>query len=277
MPRYKIPVYDPKLNEYLYDKLSRLTYEQRKTLSSSELRLVSSEVEIRKFVTWGTLEKKLAICSKVGIQFSLLFYENVEDYKNLIEKVYKQYTMRRFRLDNIEEMRDRGVFVVTNKEFSLSLSMLAQNCHSDVYYLNKDFIKLRGMVNYATGSRNRNPLNQEYAKSEEAFSLISKLVFHAKMAENFMRTEGLEMVDAMILLLMYSKAKTYIQLDVIQRALEGAYSERVVALRTGELFIEGYIDKLPTQSRKPQYTITGKGINLVGRILLKIVNSTVNE
>lgn len=279
MPRYKLSVYDPKINEFLYDKLSKLTVEQKQQLSSSELKLISTKKALRLFMTWGTLEKKLAICTKVGIQFHLIFYDNPEGFDKQLQDVYKQHRMKGLKLDNIESMRDQGIFVVGNKEVALSLSLLAQNCHSDLYYINRDFSKAKGAISIANSSNklgHQNPLNVEYERTANAMVLLSKFIFEAKMVENQVQSDGLEMVDAMILLFMFSKAKNHVKVETIQQALDGEYKSNTVANHCSLLFTQGYLDKLPTVSRIPIYTITSKGIMFVTRIINRVTNLASN-
>jgi hypothetical protein len=275
MGRHKLSIYDTKVNEYIYDKLSKLTVDQKRYLSSSELAIINSNNNLRKFVTWGTLEKKVSILTKVGINFYLIFYEKSEDFNALVDKVYKQYTMKRFKLDNIEAMRDKGVFIVSDKEAALSLSMLAQNCHSDVYFLNRDFMRISRMLD-SLKTKIQGPLNLEFVKSEAAYHTLARMIFETKRAENFMRIDGLETIETMILLFLFQKPKTYVNLEAIQLSLQGIYTPYTVANRSSQLAFNGYIDKLPTESKRPLYTISTLGILYISKVVHKIVNDTLN-
>ena len=279
MPKYKLSIFNPKLNEFLYDKFSKLTSEQKSKLSASELVIFATPKNLRLFITWGALEKKLAICTKVGLAFHLIFYNNPQDFNELVGRVYKQYRMAEFRLRNIEEMVEKGIFVMSEKEAAMSLSLLAQNCHSDIYYLNRDYMKIRSAISIANSSDDmkfQNPLNPEYERSESAMYLLSKVIFEAKIVDNYIRSEGLDMTEMMCLLYLYPRQKTYTMLEAIQRALDGVYKAMSVGLSCFKLFENGYLEKLPISNRRPAYTITGKGILFVGNVIRRITSAATH-
>lgn len=277
MPKQKqLSFLELKLNEYLFNRLSKLTDEQKHKLNSSELALIGTKEKLRLFITWGSLDKKLAICTKVGIQFFIFFYEDKDKANSVLQNVYKQHRMKELTVENIEKMASEGIFVTENKNLSMSLTLLAHNSHSDLYYINKDFMQFRRLAKAATDSKKNTPTTDTHLKSEEALKVMARFVFEAISSENYTRSNGLQMIDIMILLLLYPVYKKYLGISSMQRSLEGIYKSNSVAFSASKLFEHGYIDKFPSVKRVVSYTITAKGMNFVGGLLLKITNSAFN-
>ena len=277
MPKQKIAVYNPKINEYIYDRISRLTDEDKKYLSSAELNLIRTDRDLRTFCAWSTLDKKLAILTKVGIEWNISFFQDTEKFKDLVQRVYRQHTMANMRLDNIDKMRKEGIFLMGNKEVAISLAMLAQNCHSNVYFMNRDFVKISTAAANVNSPKKINALNPEFNKTEEALQIMSKVFFETQMSESYFRSDGLELVDVMILMYLFSRSRNYVEITAIQRACIAKYTDKTVSLHAWELFSHGYVDKLASQSAKPAYTITAKGVMAVGRILNRVTVETFNK
>lgn len=277
MPKQKVVFIDPKFNEYLYDKLSRLTDDQKLKLSSAELKRISTAKDLRTFITWGSLERKFAICTKVGIPWSINFYENPQTFKELLMTVYKQQSIKGMRSETIDKMIKGGVFIVTGKEYAISISMLAQNCHSDVYFLNPDFMKISSAAAYANSSIKANAMNPEYLRSEKSLQTMARMYFESQMSEIYIRSNGLEMVDVVILMFLFSMPNNYMRSEMVARNVEGQYTARTVNIHLYHLFNNGYVDKMPSENNKPAYTISAKGVIFIGNVLRSVLYKTMND
>ncbi len=274
MPTIKEPSFHPKINEYIYDKLMNATYEQKKGLNSRELALINNKKRLEGFCKGGFIDRKLAMLTKMGIEWHLTFFESSETFRKLLVNVYRQHQMKSLRVDNIESAWRKGVFVITSKQIALSLMMMGEN--STKRFINTDFMKVSEKMAFARSIVKDNSMNPEHIRSQASVRSASRYMLHTLLLDNFLAGEGLMKVDFLIMLVLFDKPNDYFERETVELALHPTYKDRTIQTRSFLLFQDGYLEKVPTRGKQPIYTITAKGISTVGRAIGIITNKTEN-
>jgi hypothetical protein len=280
MPVRKNVLFDPKTNEYLYDILYNSPKHVRAELNPAELSIVRSHTNIKRFVNNEILERKLALFTKMGMSWALLFFDpSLFDLKQL-EEVYRQYAIGGAPLENQARMIRENTFVMTDKTVALGMAMMASNCHQETYSINKNFLKVRDSIKHVKSISENADRNQnvEYLKAEKAMHQLSKVLHHSLQLDNYLETVlGLQRTDLHLLIFLFQKPHNFFQIGYIQRRLAHAFRPTTIATRARILFEKGYIEKLPTATKKPAYQIKAKGVLTLGEILNRIVNDAETD
>ncbi len=282
MPKRKNVFFDTKLNEWLFDKLVNLTADQKKNLNVHELRAIRNKSAIKAFVANGNLEKRLSLLTKIGIQWNLSFFENNFKPGELIKETYRQYTMKGKTVEVIDKMFDKRVFVLNSRDVAISMSLMSLNCHSDAYVINPNFLSFRASMkvlksaNISTLLQN---MNVEHNSISRETKKMAKLCIEASRIDDYLTAQfNIQLLDAMILWLLYSMPYNYVSVDYIKGELRSKYKPASVGMRCAYLFRERkMIDKRASMEKVSSYIIAQEGINTVGMINNYLVNRVYGE
>lgn len=286
MPKRKNVFYDTKLNEWLFDRLVNLTADQIKNLNHYELRLIRNRSSIKAFVANANLEKKLSLLTKVGVEWNLSFFG--KDYLpgELIKKVYRQYTMKGKTVEAIDEMFSKKVFVLNSRDLAISLALMSLNCHSEAYIINPHFMAFSQATKAMKSANIRmkdamaaKNLNVEHNNISRETKKMARLFIEMGRLDDFLSVQfNLQLLDAMILWLLYSMPYNYVSVDYIKGELRSKYKPASVGMRCAYLFRERkMIDKKPAKENTASYLITQEGIITVGLINNQLINRVYGE
>jgi hypothetical protein len=277
MPVRKNIVFLPKFNEWIFNYIRNSPKDIKGELNSFERSWIRTKSAIKRWVNNSIIDRKLSLFTKMGMDWALLVFDpNNFDAKDLA-KVYKQYAIDGQPLENINDMIRQQCFVVTSKEVALCMSMMASNCHSEVFRINQEFLKVRESIRDMAQVEKFSSNNQNlaYAAAEDAHLRVARIMFHALEIENYLQAViGLQPVDIKILIILRQYPNNFLKVDAIQRRLSHSHQPSTVAARARILFEAGYLEKLPTTSKVPSYQIKSKGILTLGEVLNKLTNQS---
>lgn len=282
MPKRNLAFFDPKHNEWLYDVLVNLTHEQKERLNHRELKSIKTKSQIKKFAATGNLEKKLILLTKVGIEWSMLFYFPTKFTTGLIKEAFRQYSMSGKAVELTERMLETKTFVLSSRNVAIALSMMSMNCHSDVWIPNMEFLRVRKITNQmvANISRGMSDKNmvKEFNSGYDGVKVIARIVNQAMTVDNFLSSVlGLQPLDMLILNMVFHTPYNYVSVDYIKAELKSTYKPQSIGLRCVYLWKQrGMLEKMPASENVAKYRITQEGILTVGQVANYIVNRAAN-
>lgn len=281
MPKRKNVFFDPKFNEWLFDYIINLKADHTKNLNQYELRMIRNVTALKRFCANENLEKKLSLLSKVGLEWNVSFFPTAQIAAELVRKVYTQLSMKGKTVDFIEEMMRQKVFVLNSRDMAISMSLMSLNSHSEVYVINPAFlsfkrdIKASKSANISTklgmAAKNMNVKHDEVLRGTKN---LVRLTLESNRIEDYISSQfALQMLDVMILWLLYTTPYNYVSVDYIKRELGSKYKPASVGIRCAHLFRERkMIDKRPSQEDVMSYLITQEGITTIGMINNLLLN-----
>jgi hypothetical protein len=282
MPKRNLAFFDPKHNEWLYDMICSLNHEQKARLNHKELRQIRTKSDIKKFVATGNLERKLILLTKAGVEWSILFWVPKKFSNDVIKEAYRQYSIKGKSVEVIDEMLKSKTFVLSSRDVAISLAMMNQNCHSELFMPNIEFLKFRKFTNemHANISRGMSEknLNLEYQTAYNGLRMVASVVNQAMLMYNDLAsTHCLQPLDIVILNMLFLKPHNYVSMDYIRRELKTDYKPQSIGLRCVYLWKQrGMLDKMPAKENVPSYRITQLGILTVGEVANTIVKNASN-
>lgn len=277
MPKRKKVFFDVKFNEWLFNQLVNLTPEQRQTLNANELRKLRNKTAVRAFVNMENLEKLLSICTKVGIEWNLSFFESGFKIGPLVHKAYRQYSIQGKPAEVIDEMFLKKIFVINSRDVAISMAIMSVNCHSENYIINPHFYAFNRNMRQLKSANISNMLtnqNDEHNDVLRGTQKLAKLVSEALAIDDYLSAQfNLQPLDASILWLLYQTPYNYVSVDYIKSQLRSKYKPSSVGLRCAQLFKDKHmLDKRPASEGVISYLISAEGVIAVGMINNYLIN-----
>lgn len=278
--------FDDKWSELLYNILSNLNHEQKLRLSHKEQLMIQRDNAVKKFVTSGSLKQQMVLFTKIGYDWFFGLYPVGKDVPGIMQKAYKQHTIKETRVDVIQEQLDNHVFIIDNKSVAIAMAMMAMNNHSEEFLINSNFLKAPSVFegykkNHAVLSdllKQYNPGNvaavyKDTLKAMDFFNEIVGEVMNAEaLIENLFRLNNL---DYWILHFLFKHRNNYVSVEYIKRNIGHLFSPKAIALRCNYLWRDkGFIDKMP-KTEPVSYTIKSDGILILGEIMNTIINRSI--
>lgn len=265
----------PELDEFIFTCLKYMPDDARMKLAPMELKMLRSDVYVRKFSSEQTLERKMFLMAKLGFGFHLIFYPKDLDW-TIFERIEDQVRSPENRVAVIKEMADKKLFVLGSKEIMNMMQMAAMNSTNGVYMLNYDYVKLGQYLKKTKGQL----VNNSYEDAELSLEWMSKLLgFGLKYAEETMSICNIEKKHLHILLALYPHRSSYINSQKIKSYM-GLGNENIIIDSTLRVLVKsGHIDQIKMGDRKTVigYTISQKGIEVVTKFLKYVVNSSLYQ
>lgn len=273
-------VFDEKTNEYLFNLLSNISKEKKGQLNTKELKYFKTKSSLKRFITNSIIDKKLTLFTRLGYDWSLLFFDSSKFTIAEIKNAYKQHSMEGLRVENIDQMIRDHTFVLGAKEIAIGLAMMSSNCHTDIWRINNQFLKFSRDVSNVREMMKNSEKNQnvEFLSTYQSMRKLNRLLFHLGGMDAYVEAVlGLQMTDIGILNVLYEKPHSYYREDVIQKKLSHIYRPTTIATRCRTLFDWGYLEKIPTAVKKPSFQIKAKGVLALGEIFNRFVNQMEEE
>lgn len=268
--RYRLN--NPYLNEFVFQCLLTAPQDVKNRLPINLLRFTHSVEKMKGFAETATLEKKLEMVSRLGGAFSLALHPPGYLSKEKLHEILDNYLSNN-RLGDIDEMLEKNVFVITNREIMAIHTVMAMNCHSETYMLNRDYALIATKI--AHNKLNTRINDVEHIKTVmEDHKLVCKFMLYNLLNQNFVdSTNGYKSKELMILNFLFLNRNKYVELSTIHDFFRTEYSARIVNVTLNKLEASHHVIKFPKHYR---YAIGGIGIQVLGSYLNRIINHTLS-
>lgn len=255
MPAKKQVILNPFVAEFVYAAIVNSSIEQRRQLNGKFLYATRTPKKAKAFSINSSDEEKAILLSKLGIDFAWTFNLNKDKLDQIIEAAGGK-TMSQLN----KMMIDEKVMVVTNKQVMTFLGLMASNCHSETWMLNRDYL-LFGYQAKQWRKVADPPLNREVKESLVEMRNMAQLMLNTIMASKSI--EGMFHINepAMAVLLYFlSRQKEFIGEHEMKMYFRSLYRDFriVVSLK---ILIEGRMIEKRMDAQKPEYRITGIGVS----------------
>ncbi len=269
----KILINSPILNELVFDYLFTLSEGDIKKLAPKEIRAIRTAKQARHFVSRSTLDEKLLLLAKLGVQFSFMLHQNnpiaPKHIKELAEK-YKEMSKREI----LRDLSAEKFVVVTDRVLINFINVMGHYTHSDTYLLNLDFHRVGVYLNKWKKEKEK-PNIDSIQESLEFARVINKLLFNHTLAMKGIRGETqIGDLDFNILMMLYDTKTVYVPRETIEYRFEGMYKKNIIAGAIKRLVEKVLIERNPTK-RESEYQITSLGSSSVMDFHKKTLNKTV--
>ena len=210
MAAQKVLVNSPIINELTFDYLFTMTADQRKLFTPKELRFIRTAKRARQFVSSATIDEKLLLLAKLGVQFSFIIHREkfpLPHIKEWYEK-YKEMAADDF----LKEMTDQKFVVLNDRVLVNFLNVMATFSHSDSYLLNLDFHKVGFFIN--NWKKFEKPNEQNIQEFLEYAKVINRLSLN--IATELKTIKGVTEIwelDITLLMYLYDNRTRYVGLD----------------------------------------------------------------
>jgi hypothetical protein len=284
MPPYKKKyVYrSPYENEYIFHQLVNYPEWAIKLLTAGEQKIFQNQSSIRKFVNGASGDHIKLVLAKANI-FSINLYVDFNkdvpiDIKSF-NKIYRQFSNVKNRKQVIDEIINHNMFAVSTREVLSFAYLVAQNCHTPYWFINKDYKRVYDAVtkvknanlNSFDGTTDADKLKETY----RARKIIANFVNAVLSAENYIRVHlQLDWMDVQIFSLLFIFPDTFVHRETITERLY-MYSPKTVSNRLLHLQREGYIDSSTLSHKRITYTMAEPGIRIYCDYIEKICNQAV--
>lgn len=252
---YKTLINDPIINELAFDALFHLSQpEHRGKLTPTELRASYSAKKAKHFAGRTTLDEKLLLFTKLGIEWSFVIHATDFKLKKTYDK-FKELTVAQ-QVDKIAKER---VLVLTDRRLATFANVLSKLSHSDTYLLNLDFHRVGDFMN----NWSDRPNSENSQTSIEAAHRINKHSLKLCLTMKMIRGESLSGdLDLLILMYLFDNSSDYVSRPTLDIYFGSLYKSTLIAASIKRLWESSRIDKDPT-IKKPAYQITSLGITTV--------------
>lgn len=263
---------DPNFNEFVFVCILNAPQELKNKLPLELYKHTRSVQSIKRFSDRASLEKKLVMLSYLGGAFSISIHPPGYMTKEKFKEVLEHY-LNDERLSDVDDMLSKNVFVVTDREIMAVHTIMAMNCHSETYLLNRDFSLLAAEL--SVGEKIKSRLHQvEHIKAVmEDHKLLCKLLLYTLTNPEYIDAQtGITTKEIVILLYLFINRNKYVPLKETQRFFQGVYSPTTVSSTLFALAQSAHIMRV---AGKFQYAITPLGINLFAGYVNRLVNLTM--
>ncbi len=255
MPAKKQVILNPFVAEYVYAAIVNSTIEQRKQLNGKFLYATRTAKKAKAFSVNSTDEEKAILLSKLGIDFAWCFNLNKEKLDEMVKASGGQ-TLSQIT----KSMVDQKVMVVTSKQQMQFLGLMASNCHSESWLLNRDYL-LFGYQAKQWRKVTDPPLNREMKESLVEVRQIAQLMLNTIMASKTIEGMfGINEPAMAVLLYFLSRQKEFVTEHEMKMYFRSLYRDFriVVSLK---MLITGKLIEKRMDVPKPEYRITGIGVS----------------
>ncbi len=169
-------------------------------------------------------------------------------------------------------MLSEKVMIVTDKQVIQYLNLMASNCHSEVYMLNRDFLQAGyNLTDWKREHYNTNlqELKDAAATSKEIAKIMCGAMINSKLSFTLF---GIPETALTILFFMFSKSKEFILESEIKLQFNGIYRNFKIGKSINELTRANYIEKSVISTEK-EYRVTTMGVEVAMRFEKKIFDS----
>lgn len=254
MPPKRDILQNPVLCEFVYDCLMKATLEDKKKLNGKFLRATRTSRMAKSFAMKSTQEEKAILLAKLGVQFSWDF--NLTK-KRLMELFEDRKTMTSTQL--VDVMLKEKIVIVTDKQLIQYLGLMAANCHSELYLLNRDFLKVGYIAREFRKEYFNNTLSEVKTASLSAKWLARTMVNNIVTAKFCEAIFDIPETSLSVLLFMFSKDREFISESEIRVYFNGIYRGFKLGKSINDLLKLNFIEKSLLTKNK-EYRVTTAGV-----------------
>lgn len=265
---------DPLLNEFMYDCIVSSSEEQRAKLPEHLRKTLLTKVKIKSFVDNASLERKIEMLSRLGINCALFFSPKELKIKEQLNET-RTAVEQKTRKNQLKHMVRSKVFVTTSREIMALLGVMAQNCHSETYMLNREYARLATAIAKLYKYNPQGSRDIEEVRSiQQDYNLVLKLVLYTLNTQQFVEGfTGYLTVDLRILFYLYMRKNEFVHLSAIADYFKGITSASLASAALNRLRRSNHIERFPGRY---EYCIAPKGITVVSAYISRLMNNTMN-
>lgn len=245
---------NPVISEFIYDCLMRTTVEQKKNLNGKFLKATRTSRTAKSFSVKSTMEEKAILLSKLGVPFSWNF--NITK-KKLNELFENRKDIKKSQLTDI--MLKEKIIIITDKQVNQYLGLMAANCHSEIWLMNRDFLKA-GHVLKDWRKEYFNATISHVRNSDRTAKDIAKLVVNSiavtKLCESIF---GIPEPAVSVLLYMFSKEADFITEQEMRVYFFNLYRGFKVTTAINKLLESKFIERGYLSNQK-EFKVTAAGM-----------------
>jgi len=272
MPKPTYRLDDPFLNEYIFQVILNAPQELKNKLPLRLLKYTHSVERIKRFAERAKWETKFEMLVRLGGAFSIALHPPGWLTKEKLKEIIDNY-LRGERSSDVNEMVEKNIFVVTDREISVAYNLMAMNCHNETYMLNRDYPMIATQI---TLGKKINPRisDVDLIKSVmEDYKLLVKFILYTLINRNFtdMHT-AFKARELFVLLYLFLNKSNYVEASVMHTFFQTSYSARVINVTLTKLCENLYVQKFPG---KWMYAISGLGIQILAEFVNRVINQTL--
>lgn len=248
---------DPWFNEFVYDCIDQATPEQRSRLPYQLIKYVHTPGKRKHFAEHALLEKKLEMLARLGISWSIRLTpsDNMSIKEEIIE-TYDNFRNGKRRAD-IEKMIKEKKFIFCDRDVMAVIGVMAQNCHSQTYMLNRDY----GLLAKSAVNASQLHTSDQIKPLQDDFKIIVRLLLSNLMNQTFIDgLVGYQTEQIIILLYLYAFHGTYVEEKTIVSYFNGICKARSLQVTLYLLLKSNQVIRLPGTK---QYSIAPLGAQVV--------------
>lgn len=267
----RILVNSPILNEVVFDYLFGMTTAQKHKFAPKELRAIKTPKKARMWAQKCTIDEKLLMLAKLGVEFSFIIHAGKFGLKEIKERFEKYNNMSKAQF--VQEMTDERFVVLNDRVLIDYLNVMANLTHSETYLLNLDFHKVGPNIH------NWKKYDRPDVDSLQDSIYWGKLInrFSLYTAIEMKRIKGVSEIadlDIVLLMYLYDFKGRYVPRATIESYLAGIYKKTLIGSAIKRQFEKLFIERNPVGS-KVEYQITGLGASTVMDFHRKNLSQTV--
>lgn len=256
MPAKKQIILDPFVSEFVYYCIMNSTVEQRKQLNGKFLYATRTSKKAKTFSVKSTDEEKRILLSKLGIEFAWVFNIDKQKLDTLFETSGKKTLLELNKM-----MIEQRVMVVTDKQVMTFLGVMASNCHSESWLINREYMSFGYRVK-EWRKEYEHPTNREIKESLMSMRDMAKVMLNTILAAKSIEDQfGVSETAMTVLLYLVSRQKEFVTEFEMKTYLRGLYREFRINVALKSLMLSRHIEKNVGATR-PEYRITSIGINV---------------
>lgn len=262
-------IVDPFFNEFVFDCIVRAPGEARARLPYDLYKWAQTAAKAKQFSDSARLEVKLRMLTELGYAFALwVAPPEGLNYHTLLQTA-EEYRDNR-RADSIKKHLEGKNFVFTDREMMTMLVMMAQNCHSETYLINRDYHHLSNQVLEAS----RLELNTVEAARPALgdYKLLLKFVLSLLLnPEHVSGSTGFKPLELGVMIYLFLHRNAYAEQSALLDALGSQFKRAAILSALVRLRRGAYIDRCPASKK---LILTGLGMHVLGCYLTRLTHLT---
>lgn len=268
MASYRID--DPFFSEYVFHVITTAKREQLNRVPFDLDKFTRSTTAAKAFAEKASLEQRLVMLSRLGIEWKLWVAPLPEMNKKIIIETLEKYKEEN-RLESVNKMIGDKHFVFGDRDIMTILGMMAQNCHSETYRINREYSRLCQEI---IDEETKLSTVESMKSLIEDNKLLTRFCLNVLLNQDYVDGQtAFDAEDIMVLNFLSLHRNTFIdQKRVIDKFSQ--YKQNTISRVLYKLHRAHYIDKFPAKQR---YCIANLGIQVLTNLLAKVVHRTVNE
>jgi hypothetical protein len=263
---------DPYLSEYVFHCILNAPQDVKNKLPTRLIKHTHSVERIKSFAMKAKLGQKLEMIARLGGAFALHLHPPGWFSADKVKEIMNNF-LNNQRDKDVQEMVDKKIFVTTDRETLAVFYLMAMNCHNGTYILNRDYATMATQIVCSEKVNTKINDIESMKSAMEDQKLIMKFMLYSIISHSFTDMDrSYHTKEITVLLLLFVNRHTYVTLQMQQDFFQGIYSPTLVHRILMRLVKENLVNKIHGQWK---YTVSSQGIQMLGRMLGRIANSTL--